>query len=602
MRYQVSSTLPEMSRFYLHFAFIVCSMLKVHATYKLQFYSTLYLPSFYDNQGNPGYEYGGDAIEHAVYDGKDGLVYTAGDAFINVIDVSNIQSPRILHYQEVTTDTPVVALCGSFVAFLSKSSVADFEDGTLSIYNKYNRAKEGVFEKVMNVTVGPEPESIAFTPDCGMAVVANAGTPEVNLLGTDIIDPEGSVSIITFGGGDLSKPPIANNKVNFVKFNDRWQEYVSRGVRFVYKGQISTQNIRTFLSQDLTPEYVVLNSQGTKAYVGLQINNAIAVIDIATKSVEEIYPLGTKSWANLDIDVSDQDGGIKFTRWPIKTLYQPDELRYFDVGDTGYIVTANEGDPFHVKIQSLQREWTDAAAGGEFLDAELSPNLNPVIRKALNDSTTLKFYEFSTIDGLDENGLLQELHGFGGRGISVYRASDFTQVYDSGDALAKMHAAVYPDVFNADDEPSDQSPRQLMDKRATKQGVDCESLEIGVIGNDRLIFVGADRIGTLMIFRLVKNSYTPKLESIYRNGSTNRPISDLFKDQDLNDAAPEALTFIPAKRNSDQNFPMLMVAGTESGTLSFYRIINEGSGAGSTVPMIHISIVVALLLLVECIV
>ena len=51
----------------------------------------------------------------------------------------------------------------------------------------------------------------------------------------------------------------------------RVNDYVNRGVRNVYKGQISTRNVPTF-SQDLTPEYIVLNEEGTKAYVCLQVN------------------------------------------------------------------------------------------------------------------------------------------------------------------------------------------------------------------------------------------------------------------------------------------------------------------------------------------
>ena len=38
-------------------------------------------------------------------------------------------------------------------------------------------------------------------------------------------------------------------------------------------------------------------------------NNAIAEVNLATASVEEIYPLGTKSWRNLEIDTSDKDTG-----------------------------------------------------------------------------------------------------------------------------------------------------------------------------------------------------------------------------------------------------------------------------------------------------
>ena len=58
--------------------FLVHIILPANAIYRLEFYSTLYLPASYDDQRNPMYEYGGDAIEHAVYDNKEDIVYTAG--------------------------------------------------------------------------------------------------------------------------------------------------------------------------------------------------------------------------------------------------------------------------------------------------------------------------------------------------------------------------------------------------------------------------------------------------------------------------------------------------------------------------------------------
>lgn len=47
----------------------------------------------------------------------------------------------------------------------------------------------------------------------------------------------------------------------------------------------------------------------TKIYVCIQENNAIAVINIGTETIEEIYSLGLKSWKDLNLDVSDRDGG-----------------------------------------------------------------------------------------------------------------------------------------------------------------------------------------------------------------------------------------------------------------------------------------------------
>ena len=67
-----------MSNILLHIFLQVAFAVLASAVFKLEPYSTLYLPSAYDGSGNPMYEYGGDAIEDAAYDAMDEIVYTAG--------------------------------------------------------------------------------------------------------------------------------------------------------------------------------------------------------------------------------------------------------------------------------------------------------------------------------------------------------------------------------------------------------------------------------------------------------------------------------------------------------------------------------------------
>lgn len=65
------------------------------------------------------------------------------------------------------------------------------------------------------------------------------------------------------------------------------------------------------MAQDLEPEYIAFSGDGTKAWVTLQENNAIAVVDIATATVESIRPLGVKdhSLSGNGFDASDRDLG-----------------------------------------------------------------------------------------------------------------------------------------------------------------------------------------------------------------------------------------------------------------------------------------------------
>ena len=60
----------------------------------------------------------------------------------------------------------------------------------------------------------------------------------------------------------------------------------------------------------------------------LQENNAIAKIDLTSKTITTIFPLGFKNY-NLDenaIDVSDQDNAIALKKWPVFGMYQPDAI------------------------------------------------------------------------------------------------------------------------------------------------------------------------------------------------------------------------------------------------------------------------------------
>ena len=53
-------------------------------------------------------------------------------------------------------------------------------------------------------------------------------------------------------------------------FLARWADYVSRGVRWVWRGEGA--GINNTFSQDLEPEYVTLDDAETKAYVALQVS------------------------------------------------------------------------------------------------------------------------------------------------------------------------------------------------------------------------------------------------------------------------------------------------------------------------------------------
>ena len=56
---------------------------------------------------------------------------------------------------------------------------------------------------------------------------------------------------------------------------------------------------------DLIGCYLSLTNQP----ITLQENNAIATVDLVKGEIIDIYPLGSKAWEGLKMDISDKDGG-----------------------------------------------------------------------------------------------------------------------------------------------------------------------------------------------------------------------------------------------------------------------------------------------------
>ncbi len=146
------------------------------------------------------------------------------------------------------------------------------------------------------VTVGYVPDMLTFTPDGTRVLVANEGEQVRSAASQIVADPEGSVSIIDVSRG-VDQASVAHAR--FDGFDARIEEYRSVGVRiprladsFFEAGEGEVR-----LSRDLEPEYIAVAADGKTAWVSLQENNAIAVLDIAAASFRDLLPLGGKDFS-----------------------------------------------------------------------------------------------------------------------------------------------------------------------------------------------------------------------------------------------------------------------------------------------------------------
>ena len=112
------------------------------------------------------------------------------------------------------------------------------------------------------VETGVQPDMVTFAGS-STVLTADEGEPREG-YGDGIVDPRGSVTV-----ADVST--LTSEVVGFDAFDARRDELASAGI--VLKKGVDP-------STDLEPEYIAVS--GGKAYVTLQENNAIAVLDLAS--------------------------------------------------------------------------------------------------------------------------------------------------------------------------------------------------------------------------------------------------------------------------------------------------------------------------------
>jgi hypothetical protein len=221
----------------------------------------------------------------------------------------------------------------------------------------------------------------------------------------------------------------------------------------------------------LEPEYIAIAPDGKTAKVVLQEANAIATLDLQTRSFTNIVGLGTKDFnvTGVTMDPSDRDGGVTFRNVPVKSLYQPDGVASFTANGKTYYAMANEGDAF-TDDADMRRLSSSAIV----LDPTVFPNA-----ATLKQEANLGRLNVSLIgaDGLGAGPTgFTEIIGIGGRSMSI-RDENGALVYDSGDLLdiAANDIGLYADG------------------RSDDKGVEPEGIALYTVAGRTLAFVGLER-------------------------------------------------------------------------------------------------------------
>jgi len=450
--------------------------------------------------------------------------------FSNPEAIAFISSVNMSTYGGITS----VAVKNGIVAVASPN-VNEELNGSVVFFDT-----DGNFLK--QVTVGALPDMITFTPDGTKVLTANEGQPTLNYS----VDPEGSVSIIDISGGmeTLSQSNVVT--LDFTGFNANEATLIASGIR-------KTKSTST-LSQDIEPEYVTVSANSEKAWVTLQENNAIAEINLQTKAIIAIWPLGTKNYNTVGngFDVSDNNGMVAISNWPVKGFYIPDGVANYSAGGVNYIVTANEGDE---KEYTGFVERTTVNHASVILDPTAFPHA-----AVLKEDHNLGRLRITNLHGdTDNDGDYDELYVNGGRSFSIFNADTKQLVYDSGDdfeMITSTDPAVSP-IFNADNESN------AFKSRSRAKGPEPEGITVATINGKVYAFIGLERVGGVMVYDIT-NPASPEFVD-YKN---SRSLLSYSGDQ-----GPEGIIYISAQ-NSPNGKPYIAVSNELSGTVAVYEIQN----------------------------
>jgi DNA-binding beta-propeller fold protein YncE len=430
---------------------------------------------------------------------------TAGNK-IDVLDFANPASIKALSSISTTS-------YGGFVNSVAVSDgklAAAIESTNLQANGKIVVFKTADNTEIKSITVGALPDMVTFSPDGKFILSANEGQPSDDYSN----DPEGTISIID----------VANNysvtTINFTAFVAQKASLVAGGFR------IDGFN-KDFL-KDIEPEFIAVSEDSKFAWVTLQENNGIAKIDITTKTITNIFPLGFKDYNILGnaIDVSDRDAQISLANFNVKGTYMPDALAVYTNNGIPYVFTANEGDA---------REYGTFADVKRMKDITLDPTIFPTRALLRGDAILGRLNIITSLGDTDNDGDYDALYSFGARSFSVWNGNTGALVFDSKNELDQK--AILNNVYD--------------DGRSDDKSVEPEGITVGKVGNKMIAFVGLERADAVAIYDIT-NPQAPQFLQIVKCGD-----------------APEGILFIPAK-NSPTKKSLLVVSSEGDGVVKVY--------------------------------
>jgi hypothetical protein len=482
------------------------------------------------------------AVEISAYDPatRRAFLTFAGEPKVEVVDISDPAKPFLAAIIDLTpwgggtAHATSVAVHDGVAAIAVPQGVDDTAPGKALFFDT-----SGGF--LSAVTVGALPDMLTFTPNGSLLLTANEGQPNNSYT----FDPEGSISIVDMrrGAGALTNADVTT--AGFTAFN----------------GATLDPSIRIYgpnatVAQDLEPEYIAVSHDSRTAWVTLQENNALAILDLKAKAVTTLVGLGFKNHLlpGSALDGNRDDRVISIKSWPVWGMYQPDGIAAFRDRNATFLVTANEGDV---------REYAGLPGGSEAVEIEdvaLDSVAFPQATTLKNRTLGIGRLKVTAFNGdTDRDNDYDRLFAFGARSFSIW-SEDGALVFDSGQALEELTAKAHPANFNAS------NTNNTLDDRSDDKGPEPEGVTVAQLFGRPYLFVMLERIGGVAVYEIT-NPAAPRFVQ-YIN---TRNFGAMPGTPAAGDLGAEAARVIPAD-SSPNGRPLLMVSNEVSGTLRLYEI------------------------------
>ena len=480
--------------------------------------------------------FSGSAAEIVSYDKGSQRLFVTND-IANSIDVLDISDPAAPVKTFSINLLPLGAGVNSVAVSRGIVAVAVEADP------KQLPGKVGFFDIEGNflssVSVGALPDMLTFTPNGKALLVANEGEPSADYL----VDPEGSVSIIRMRKHVERITQADVETVDFARFNDT---PIDPRIRIFGPGST--------VAEDLEPEYIAVSKDSKTAWVTLQENNAIAIIDIRRARVKKLVALGAKDHSDAanGLDASNRDDAINIQPWPIFGLYQPDAIAVFKTDGREFLITANEGD---------SRDYAGFSEEVRVKDLNLDPSVFPDAALLQQDANLGRLKTTIASGDADQDGLFEKIFSYGGRSYSIWNRKG-RLVFDSGDQIERVTAKYLPDDFNSTSDKNDS-----FDNRSDDKGPEPEAITVGRAFGNTYAFIGLERVGGVMVID-VSDPWAPSFVQ-YIN---NRNFAGDPESGTAGDLGPEGMYWIKRK-HSPVRAPLLVVTNEVSGTTTIYKAL-----------------------------